>query len=306
MATLGELLSSWTEALNAQPPDVMAANKREWEMSEARKRAREQKKDTSRLSQQQPSAPPVAKDLAEGVALGDIFYGSDNEEAQTAPAAQSAGPNRYTTPLAPAGGSWDTSDPRVKLFLLQTALSSLTGGVAQSPFSIIGNAIGEGGEAVGRLNKAQQDRELANREMRLSEEKIDVAREGSQLKALRSRNASLSAVKDLDPVAQAYFSQRVKGLNQEDIFHPEVTPSDRYNQILEETRAIDIKTRLTNGKLRAAEFTDQQVAAAAKDAAIEQRLLSAVRASPTEAALLQKRIQAARGVPSDAGTSGKK
>jgi len=257
-------------------------------------------------------APPIARDLAEGVALGDVFYGAGGEEtvpagtAQSVQSAPSAGPTRFTKPLTPAGGSWDTNDPKVKLFLLQTALSALTGGVGQTPMGIIGNALGEGGEAVGRLNKLEQDREVTNREMRLKEEQLDISREGSQLKALRSRNAAASAVKDLDPVAQAYFAQRIKGLNQEDIFNPEVTPSDRFNTIMEETKTLDIKTRLASGKLRAAEFSDQQIASAIKDPAITQRLLSAVRASPTEAALLQKRLDAARGVPSDAKPQGKK
>lgn len=271
------------------------------------------KKSEERLPAQR-TVPPVAKDLSEGVALGDIFYGAGDEEGAQAPAsvkptsatAPSAGPSRFTTPIAPAGGSWDTSDPRIKLFLLQTALSALTGGVGQTPMGIIGNAIGEGGEAVGRLNKAEQERETMNREMRLKEEQLDISREGSQLKSLRARNASLNAVKDLDPVAQAYFGQRIKALNQEDIFHPEVTPQDRFNQILDETKALDLKTRLASGKLRAVEFSDPQIAAAAQDPAIEQRLLSAVRSSPTETALLQKRIQAARGVTPNAGTQGKK
>lgn len=197
--------------------------------------------------------------------------------------------------LGPAGGTFSLSDPVMKIFLAQTGLNLLAGG-GGDPLQNLGAAAGAGGEAVGRFTKGQRETALSNIETEQMQQKLDIARESARTKRLREKDPAALAVEGMDPTAQAYFRQRIKGLNVEDILDENSTPTARYDQLLNETRTIDARSRFSSGKMRAVEFPERDIAAATANPQMEAYLLSAVKASPAETAILQQRIERARAV----------
>ena len=269
------------------------------------------KKEQGRLTPEPSKTPMVAKNLSEGVALGDLFYGSDGEggggggkvSANPAPGSERI-PVRA---IQPAGGPQSIldqgafQDPRLRAFLLQTGLNLMAGGFG-SPVQQFAAAAGGGGEAVGRFNKLDQARQEANNETGLTQEKLEIARESSRTKRLREKNTAEEAVAGMHPQARAFYKQRLKSLNQEDILD-DTSPTDRYAQIMKETKTIDLQARFSSGMMKADEFTDRDLDAAINNPQLEQQLFKAVRTSPTEAALLKRRIDTKRGMKN--GPSGK-
>jgi hypothetical protein len=268
------------------------------------------KKEQAQLTPEPAKVAPVAKDLNAGYGLGELFYGSDKADttdtiqatAANGSANIASGSDRIPIrALQPVGGPQSLfdpgafQDPRIKSFLLQTGLNLLSGGFG-SPFQQAGQAVGAGGEAMGRYNKAEQDRQTTNNETGLAQEKLAITRESSRTKRVKEQNSTDAAVAGLHPAAKAFFKQRIHDLNK---FDPELdsgTITDRYDQIMRDTQQVDKRTRINEGKLRADEFPDSDVERALTDPKFEKMALDSMRASPTEAALFKRRVMLRRGV----------
>lgn len=204
-------------------------------------------------------------------------------------------PDAYTaTPVAPVpqgSSGFDMQDPVTRIFLAQTGLNLLGGGLG-NPLSRVAESVGAGGEAVGRYNTAQKaERDFVESQRTARERPVASAR----AKRLGKTSALEQATADMDPAAQLYLQARLKEMGKPDLLTGETAdPTALFETIMQDTQLEDKKIRARKGRLRASEIPDTDIQRVLDNPTQEQVLLNAVQASPSEKLLLQQRLAAAR------------
>lgn len=294
-----------------------------------------------------PGVP--ARGNAETQSLGEMFFTDvdiptrgervpmpERRGAAPSPAAprQSGGSGQTVTPArAPSGGRTSTFqnapntddsfpqssplhdsvtrqfDPTMQRFLLQAGLAMMVpqwGG----PVAQIGQALGQGAEAVQRGQEIDTRRATQNKQLDLEQQKVNKiglgrrkATESSGSKRMKERTPAQQMAANLSPEAAIYFNQRIKDLNNTGD-DESITPDVKMSQIMEETKRVDQRSRETRGLARSDEFPEEfldKVAGTANEAAV----LRAVANDPTQKALIQARLEAIkqRKVNTNAGTA---
>ena len=256
--------------------------------------------------------PPVRGSLS----LGDTLYGPDVDPTTT-PSPQTAQGQSVSSPSqVPVQPQQEDPNMVLKRFMLQAGLNLMAGGWG-NPLSRIANAVGAGAEAQQRHEKIQEDKRANQSALSFKQRQLDInqqAADASSLRAVaamessrskrlgsRKKNDSIDdAVSGMTPEAQVYFRTRMKGFNkmlEPDSLNPDATPKDpqqTYQQIINETTQVDLRTRAARGQLKSDEVSEEAIKTVVAQPELEQRLLDQVRSDPIQLGLLRKRLEVAR------------
>lgn len=198
-------------------------------------------------------------------------------------------------------------DPLTGKFLLQMGLSLMTPQWGNS-LSQIGQAAGQGAEAVDRSNKIDETSRLANAKLdveRARVQKMGLGRKGAKESSAskKTKNPMQQMAENLSPEAAIFLQTRMKALNKssegEDGEGGDAAAA--FDEIMNATKKVDIRSRMGRGQLRSEEISDADLAAAAGDPAKELRMLQWTTADPAQRTLVLQRLQNAK-----ANTSGGK